>query len=343
MTQENPPWERLKIQDKEFFGNLGRTDIETAANAAIRKKIIENLTDTDPALYDAYRYALRQSDGTAHLLLKSGRYPLTGQGDVNTYSVFAETMRTITGPKGAAGIITPTGLATDKTTAPFFADTLSTNRLRAFYDFENEAKIFSGIDHKVRFAVTTMTGAPKKIGQTRFAFLNRRIADVPSRRFQLAADEVLTLNPNTGTLPMFRTRVDADITLGIYSRHRVLIRDDEPAGNPWGLSFGTIFHMANDSGLFRPPEEFAEDEFNGWSYQRNSKEYLPLYEAKMLSHFDHRFATYRGATQAQLNVGALPRLADADHDDPNLEPLAHYWVDRPEVAVNHPRFCAVSF
>jgi len=40
-SSENPPWERLKIQDKEFFGNLGRTDIETAANAAIRKKMIE--------------------------------------------------------------------------------------------------------------------------------------------------------------------------------------------------------------------------------------------------------------------------------------------------------------
>jgi hypothetical protein len=131
---------------------------------------------------------------------------------------------------------------------------------------------------------------------------------------------------------MFRTRVDADITLGIYSRHRVLIRDDDADGNPWGLSFARLFDMANDSGLFRSPEDFADDQFNGWSYKRNSKEYVPLYEAKMLSHFDHRFATYRGATQAQLNVGALPRLANSDHDDPNLEPLAHYWVDRSEVA-----------
>ena len=52
----------------------------------------------------------------------------------------------------------------------------------------------------------------------------------------------------------------------------------------------------------------------------------------MLSHFDHRFSTYRGATQAQLNVGSLPRLSDAEHDDPDLEPLARYWVDRIEVA-----------
>ena len=51
----NPPWERVKIQDKEFFGNLGRTDIENAATAAIRKKMIEELADTDPHLYKAYR------------------------------------------------------------------------------------------------------------------------------------------------------------------------------------------------------------------------------------------------------------------------------------------------
>lgn len=91
----NPPWERVKIQDKEFFGNLGRADIENVATAAIRKKMIDDLAEADPHLYKAYFDALRQSDATAHLLLKSGRYPLTGQGDVNTYSVFAETMRAV--------------------------------------------------------------------------------------------------------------------------------------------------------------------------------------------------------------------------------------------------------
>lgn len=327
----NPPWERVKIQDKEFFGNAGRPDIEGAATAAIRKKMIEALADTDPDLHQAYLGALRQSDGTAHLLLKSGRYPLTGQGDVNTYSVFAETMRTIANPEGAAGIITPTGLATDKTTAPFFADTLSENRLYAFYDFENEAKIFRDVDHRVRFAATIMTGPQRNVQRAKFAFLNRHISDVSEKQFQLAANEVLALNPNTGTLPMFRSRKDADITLGIYSRHPVLIRDDNPTGNPWGLSFGTLFHMANDSGLFRTPDDLADAEFHGWSYTHGNQEYVPLYEAKMLSHFDHRFSTYREATQAQLNVGSLPRLTDKQHDDPECEPLARYWVKQSEV------------
>ncbi|BBX50356.1 N-6 DNA methylase [Mycolicibacterium poriferae] len=327
----NPPWERVKIQDKEFFGNAGRPDIEGAATAAIRKKMIDELADTDPDLYAAYLAALRQSDGTAHLLLKSDRYPFTGQGDVNTYSVFAETMRTVTGPDGAAGIITPTGLATDKTTAPFFADTLSSHRLYAFYDFENEAKIFRDVTNRARFAVTVMAGYNRTIERTKFAFLNRHISDVPEKRFQLAAKEVLALNPNTGTLPMFRSRTDADITLGIYSRHPVLIRDDDSDGNPWGLSFATLFHMANDSGLFHTADDLADATFNGWSYTRGGIEYVPLYEARMLSYFDHRCTTYKDATQAQLNKGALPRINDYAHDEPTCEPLARYWVDRREV------------
>ncbi|EHB48619.1 putative type II DNA modification enzyme [Mycolicibacterium rhodesiae JS60] len=324
----NPPWEKVKLQEKEYFGNSGRPDIESATPATNRKKLIAELSDTDPELFSRYIAALGHSDSTAHLLLKSGRYPLTGRGDVNTYSVFAETMRAVTGLNGSAGVITPTGLATDKTASAFFADALSHRRLSAFYDFENEAKIFREVDHRVRFAVTIIAGAARNPTRTKFSFLNRHVSDVPDRRFELAADEVLELNPNTGTLPMFRRRVDADITLGIYARHPVLIRIDDPNGNPWGLSLATLFHMTNDSGDFHEAGDLSDFDFDGWSYKRESNEYVPLYEAKMLGHFDHRFGTYFGATQAQLNSGSLPRPTDDEHDDPDYELLARYWVNR---------------
>lgn len=328
----NPPWETLQLEDEQFFGNLGRGDIENAPNAAARKELIAELEDSEPELFRLYQAARRQSDATNHLV-RGGRYPLTAQGKINTYSLFAENMRAVTDPHGAAGIITPTGLATDKNTSDFFKDTLSKHRLYAFYDFENEApKIFPDITNRVRFAVTVMTGTRLTVGHTRFAFLNRRISDLPARRFELAADELLALNPNTGTLPMFRSRADANITLGIYSRHPVLMRDDSPNGNPWGLSFSQgLFNMSSAAGLFHTADDLADATFNGWSYERDGNEYVPLYEAKMLSHFDHRFSTYRNATQGQLNKGMLPRLTDEQHDDPDLEGLARYWVKRSEV------------
>lgn len=327
----NPPWERVKIQDKEFFSGSGRNDIADAKTAAIRARMITALAESDPALSAAYAATLRTSDGVVHFLLRSGRYPLTGQGDVNLYSVFAETMRTVTTPAGIAGVITPTGLATDKTTAPFFADTLENSRLLAFYDFENEAKIFEAVNNRPRFAMTAFSGTDRVATRTRFAFLTRHLTDVTKRRFELASDEVMAMNPNTGTLPMFRTRTDADICLGIYRRHPVLIRRRGTEENPWGLSFCRLFDMANDAALFRNVAEFNEAEFNRWAFKEPNGEYLPLYEAKMLGHFDHRFSTYDGATQAQINKGTLPRLTTAQHNDPDLEPLARYWIAKSKV------------
>src|SRR5664280_195442 len=329
----NPPWERVKLQEQEFFAERD-PDIAGARNAAARKKLIALLPTTNASLSAAWRAAGRQAEAESGFLRLSGRYPLTGRGDVNTYSVFAETMRAIVGETGRAGVITPTGLATDATTAPFFADTVATKRLAAFYDFDNEAKIFASVHHQFRFGLTTMTGRLATSSEVAFAFLVRRVADVPARRFALAPEEVMLLNPNTGTLPLFRSRLDADVTLGVYRRHPVLIRDGVVDGNPWQLGFVRMLDMANDSGLFRTASELEVlgAMFDGWMWSRGDERWLPLYEAKLLGHYDHRFSTYAGATQAQLNVGSLPRLSEAEHDDPTVESLARYWV--PDVAVD---------
>lgn len=59
---------------------------------------------------------------------------------------------------------------------------------------------------------------------------------------------------------------------------------------------------------------------------------LPLFEAKMVHYFDHRFGTYEGQTEAQSNQGKLPELDVAAHDDPSRVTLPDYWVPDNEVA-----------
>ena len=78
-------------------------------------------------------------------------------------------------------------------------------------------------------------------------------------------EEILLVNPNTGTAPVFRSRRDAEITIGIYKRVPVLWRDD-PEENPWGLSFLRMFDMANDSDLFRTRDQLEDD---GWTLDGN--------------------------------------------------------------------------
>jgi hypothetical protein len=110
----NPPWERIKLQEKEWFATQ-RPDIAEAPNAAVRRKKILALKVEDPGLWAAWVEALREADGETHLVRNSGRYPLCGRGDINTYSIFAETNRLILGPTGRVGCIVPTGIGTDDT------------------------------------------------------------------------------------------------------------------------------------------------------------------------------------------------------------------------------------
>jgi hypothetical protein len=328
----NPPWERVKIQEKEWFSAAGRDDVADAGNAAKRREAIEGLADDDPLLLARFRSAQRKAAATAHFLLKSGRYPLTGRGDVNTYSVFAETFRTVIAADGAAGIVTPTGLATDKTTSAFFGDLVSARALAALHDFVTNPRIWTDVgNRKFRFAVTAIRGRSTPVDRIRMSFFSKYPTDVtPERVFSVTPDEIQLLNPNTGNCPVFVTRADADLTIGAYRRFPIFIRDDNPAGNPWRVTFMNMFHMSNDSHLFREHSELNPVEDDGWLLCTTDGEHVPLYEAKLLWHYDHRLSSYALRAPGSRDT-ELPRLSDAMHDDPDAEAVPLYWVNRAHV------------
>lgn len=331
----NPPWERVKLQEKEFFATRD-PDIAAASNAARRKAMIEAL-DSAPdrasrLLGQSWHDAQRDSQAQTHLLRQSGRYPLTGAGDVNTYSVFAETMRAITRPDGRFGVITPTGLATDATTAPFFADMVKSRTLAAVYDFVTNPRIWTDVgNRRFRFAITSGSGG-QEIDHTTLAFLNRHPDELvnPGRRYTLRPADLARLNPNTGTCPVFETEVDAELVRGIYQRLPVLKLLD--GTNPWGLRFLRMFDMSNDSTLFRAADELSDRgaAFDGWAYRYGERVWLPLYEGKMVWHYDHRLSTYSGRPEGSQDT-ELPRVNDHEHDDPAVESLARWWVTAKDV------------
>jgi hypothetical protein len=332
----NPPWERVKLQEQEFFA---ARDIEVAQapNAAARKKLIKELATSDEpgkkALHKEFRTAVRQAEGISHLLRSSDRHPLTGRGDINTYAVFAETGRTVLHPRGQFGMILPTGIATDATTQAFFRDLVVHGSLVSLYDFENEDKVFAGVHNQFRFALLTLTGLAKQGERASLVFRVRQASQISARAFTLTPEEITSLNPNTGTCPVFDSRRDAEITLDIYRRVPVFWREGDQDGNPWGTSFLRMLDMANDSGSFHMERELLADgwDLDGNVFGRDGQRLLPLYEAKMIHHFDHRFSTYDGATQEQLNKGTLPHLSPAAHDDARVMPKPRYWVDEANV------------
>jgi N-6 DNA Methylase len=104
----NPPWERIKLQEQEFFASRS-PDIATAQNKAARERLIKALEKTEPDSADArlladFHFAKRTAEAASEFARNSGRYPLTGTGDVNTYALFAEHFARLARLEGRSGL-----------------------------------------------------------------------------------------------------------------------------------------------------------------------------------------------------------------------------------------------
>lgn len=334
----NPPWERIKLQEEEFFAARSPL-VAMAKNKAERGQRIDLLRqglllhtlfpDVEAAeglsppnraemrLHEEFISARRGAEAASLYAHDSGRYPLTGVGDVNTYALFAESFFQLVAINGRAGLIVPTGIATDDSTKNFFAAISQSGNLVSLMAFENEEFIFPAVHHAFRFCVLTLGTSL----QADFVFFARQPAHIHQgdRRFTLTPDEFRLINPNTRTCPVFRSQRDAELTKKLYRASPVLIEEGETNKNPWGIRFSTMLHMSSDSGLFRDtPTDPGEPPR------------LPLYEAKMIHQFDHRWATYVDAPDKPGGVDTTD-VSDAQKADPGFVVRPRYWVDEREV------------
>lgn len=329
----NPPWERVKLQEEEFFA-LRDAEIATAKNAAARKKLIEQLDKTNPRLARQWQDALRSAATESHFMRVSGRFPLGGVGDVNTYAVFTDFAWAALHPNGRAGLIIPNGLVVGFTYREFLRRLLSEKSLVSFYGFENEDKIFKDVHNETKFGLLTIGGTQVKIDQPWFTAHIRQPSEItdPEKRYALTVDEIRAINPNTLNLPAFRWSKDAKVTAAIHTAAPILVEKDgnQIVRNDWRVSFKTMFHMANDSGNFIDDEDVApliQQRLGALAVLNDGRRVYPLYEGKMLWHFDHRYGTYENQTEKQANKGVLPKVSDQKHGVADYRIQPRYWVD----------------
>ncbi|MEU9480168.1 N-6 DNA methylase [Streptomyces sp. NPDC048191] len=332
----NPPWDSVDFREQEFFAQRA-PEIAEASSTAVRKNMIEALKDSPDTLplHQEFEAGKRKVYAESHFLRQSGRVPLTGQGNLNTYAVFAETARTLLGPKGRAGVLVPTGIVTDARTQHFSGDLVRSAAIAALYDFENRANLFPAVDSRMKFSVLSMVGRAMREPAARFAFFLHDPAELneADKTFTLTPEEIKLLNPNTGTLPIFRSRRDAEITLEMHQRFPVLWEEGKPDGNRWNISFLRMFDMGHDSALLHPR---AELESSGWKLEGNifskgAKRMLPLYEAKMTDFYNHRAADVVKSATAMKRQNQPSPLSATDLQDPGRLALPNSWVEESDV------------
>ena len=284
-------------------------------------------------LSDGTRQRTRAFSGLQSHDLFEDRYGRPGKGnDKGNYSLFVERAMTLVKPDGMVGLLTPSGIASDKTAARFFKGVATEGRLKALYDFENKKVFFPDVHASFKFCI--FVASPSPIGEAaNCAFYLHDISerDDPERCFPLTAESFARVNPNTGTAPIFRTRRDAALTTAIYDRLPVLVdRSSGEEVKAWPVRYSTMFHMTNDSGLFRTRAELEEREgaypIDGNRFASPAGEWVPLYEGKMVQAFDHRAANVIINPENRHRPAQPQPATPAQHRDPDWLPDPQYWV-----------------
>jgi hypothetical protein len=304
----NPPWEMLQLDPQEFFATRAPA-VANAQHMTARDKMIASLEQTNPVLYQEYWDSVRNVEAAQTFIHTSGRFPTSGFGRLNLAYLFAELFLDMKKPDGRSGLIVPSGIATDSFTQHLF-NKIAKGNLISFYDIENREALFAAVHRSFKFCLLTL-GAAEKANFVCFAANMSHLSD-SRRRFQLTPEDFELLNPNTGTCPVFRSNSDAELTKKIHRSTPVFWReatDDQNELNPWGLSLMLMFMMNTDSYRF---------------HETSALDRLPLYEAKLIHQFDHRWATY-------MPDGSSRDMTLTEKQETQSRATPRYWVDQREV------------
>lgn len=336
----NPPWDKVDIKEREYFA-VASAEIAALSGVA-RHRAIDAWRGEFPEQAAAYDLARRTVKGTFHFAGDSGAFPLVSRGlsekgvnSLQTDQLFAERFIDLTAPQGRLGLIIPTAIATSAGAQHLFADLSRRGVLASLYDFENRrpksaalpkgGKWFESVHSSYKFCLFTLTGRDGRVPAAGFGFFLGDLTDLdtPERVFALSPEDLALISPNTGTLPVFRTRRDAELTAAVYRRIPILWNEKRRDGNPWGMRFKHLFNMTDDSDLFHTREQL---EGNGWKLRRNiferdGERMLPLYEGKMAQLFDHRWNSFTGT-----QTDDVYRNGPAEKDDPRMTAVPRYWV-----------------
>ena len=341
----NPPWDRLKMQEVEWFA-ARKPEVAYATRAADRKRMVQELKDGHDPLASDYEQASRFAAMAARMgglpPQKGGQYPLLGGGDVNLYSLFVERASRLVRPEGIVGLLVPSGISGDLGASGFFRSVSTTGRLGSLLDYANRPvpggpMFFDDVDSRFKFSAIAFGGSARIFEAAECGFFLTSTEDerLAEQTFPLTPGDFVAVNPNSGTAPVFRTPKDADLVTAIYTRVPVLsdfrVPEDERA---WKVRYLRMFDMTNDSHFFRTAAELEAERWypvEGGRWQRGSEEAVPLYEGKMVQAYDHRAASVI-VNPENLHRPAQPEETTVEqHARPDWLPRPQFYVSLNEI------------
>ncbi len=298
----NPPWEIFKPNAKEFFED--HSDLVTKKKMTIhdfQKTQAKLLKDSE--IRDAWLGYLSDYPHVSAFYRSAPQYrnqisivnDRKAGSDINLYKLFTEQCFNLLRPGGQCGIVIPSGIYTDLGAKQLRTMLFEQAEVTGLFCIENRKEVFENVHRSFKFVVLTFA----KGGSTKAfpaAFMRHDVSELdrfPDQgSIDISVDLVKRLSPDSLSVMEFKNDIDVRICEKAL-RFPLLGEEVEKA---WQLSLYREFDMTNHSHLFKPSP---------------GKGRLPLYEGKMIWHFDHRFAEPRyWVDEAEGRAAVLGRNAD---------------------------------
>ena len=332
----NPPWNRIKMQEVEWFA-MRMPEVSMHATQSARKTAIEKLRKKGHPIIADYEKA-RLNTSCALTVAKTkdddgGYYPQLGKGDTNIYALFVERALTLANPDALVGLLVPSGIYGDKTSSEFFSSIASSKRLHTIFDFTNRPNhFFPDVDSRFKFCIFIFGGKRQKINNADCAFFLNSTDNIKDKIITIKNEDFRRANPNTCTAPIFCNQRDAKITLEIYSRLPIL--HDHKKQSTWAVKFVRMLDLTNDSNKFQSASKLE----NAGYYLLPSNHYehkdnlcLPLYVGRMIWHFNHRANSVRQNPANIHNPNFSEPSTIEQLEDINYCATPAYWVNTQHV------------
>jgi hypothetical protein len=302
----NPPWGKLRLEERPFFRAFA-PEVSACTRKGDRRAAIARLAGRAPLIHAWY--SVNHADvERARGSIRSGRFPLSAVGELDTYALFTELGLRHLAPAGCLALLVKSGLCTTPRYRGLFSSLVSQRRLVAFWDFINSQRIFA-IDNRERFALVLLGDSPDEV--VRFAM---GLVSVPQLGPDvLAAVQPSTLeriNPLTGMLPNASSAQQLGIMVDLAT-HNPSLDAVFPDAN-----FGRIVHLTAHSDVI---------------HKRAAVGRIPVLEGKFIEQYNGRFAGFAGvpAKRRYVSKARARALGPAVHSDPLMLPRARYFVEAP--------------
>ncbi|NQT60357.1 MAG: hypothetical protein HQ557_15360 [Bacteroidetes bacterium] len=294
-TVGNPPWDVLQPNTQEFYINYDPNFRKYNKQEALKvsKQLCESNANIEEN-WNKYQCSFKE----ASVYFKEPQsYRALQKGKIDLYKAFLERFFALLSNSGRMGIIVPSGIYTDQGCQPSREMFFDKSEIDFLYCFENRwPTVFNAVDGRFKF-VTFSTKKGNKTDSFKCAFMEHdpeRLKLIDTDALKMSVEQVKKFSPDTLSIMEFKSQRDIDITTKIYGDWPLL---GEKIEGTWNVRFRQELNMTSDSHLFKTtPTDH------------------PLYEGKMIWHFDSKFEKPRYWLDRDEVVKALGDNAwEAEH------------------------------